>query len=184
MSKRKSTNGTDFASMLSMLVILVLVVSAVGFLFIFTNNFTTELKNFYVKCGGDSFIDDRDNFDIVLGKEYKFEVVNTLGGNESGYIVSITSNEKANFVFKVDGTDTEFKTVGNIAKGFSLSGYDDYFTFTANMDLQEILQLYYPAQTLTDVPIALDSDIPYFTLTISSKGMAETININFNLISE
>lgn len=184
MSKRKSTN--NFSSILSSLVILMLVVMAVGFLFVMTNNFTTELKNFYVKCGNDTIINDRESFDVVVGKEYKFEVINTLDFSEQGFIVSIYANESedTNFKFKVDNVETEFAKQGSLSKGFAISTYNDYFKLMINMDLIDMLQIYYPNQTLSNVPTAIDSDIPYFTMAISSKGMAETIKINLNLKSE
>ena len=185
MSKRKSTK-TDFSTILSSLFILILVVGVVGFLFIRTDNFTAPLKNFYVICGNDDIMQDRDNFDIVIGKEYKFEITNTLGGADAGYIVSITPNitNESTFAFKVDGTSTNYSDIESLAKGFSIVAYDDYFTLQATMDLKDILQLYYSNNTLTDIPTALNSDIPYFKLVISSKNLTETININFNIKSE
>lgn len=182
----KLKNDSGFATILSSLVILLLVVTAVGFLYIFTDSFTTDLKNFYVKYGNDTIIADRENYDIVIGKEYKFEVINTLDENKSGFIVSVVPNETAltTFSFKADGADKNFGEMGNLTKGFSISGTDDYFTFTALNDMPEILKLYFPAQNLTEVPSVIDTGLPYFRLVISTKDMTQTININFNLISE
>lgn len=182
--KRKSTNSVS--SFLSSVVILLVVVAVVGFLFYFTNNFTTELKGFYVKCGDETFIDDCQNFDIILNKEYKFDVVNTYNKKSSSYTVSIIPNETSTttFMFNVDETEINYADVESLAKGFSVNVYEDYFIFSASMDLLEILQLYYPLQTITNVPTAIDTELPYFRLTISTSDMAEEININFNLKSE
>ena len=182
----KLKNDSSFATILSSLVILLLVVTAVGFLYIFTDSFTTDLKNFYVKYGNDSFISDRENFDIIIGKEYKFEVINTLDTNESGFIVSVVPNETAltTFSFKADGTDKNFGEMGNLTKGFSISSSENYFTLTALYDMPEILKLYFQAQELTEVPSVVDTGLPYFRLVVSTKDMTQTININFNLISE
>ena len=68
MKKRKST---DISNALTGVVIFLVVVMVVGFLFVFTNNFTSPLRNFYVTYGNDDIITDRDNFEIELGKEYK-----------------------------------------------------------------------------------------------------------------
>ena len=185
MSKRKSTN--DFSTILSSFIILLLVVGVVGFLFIFTENFTTPLKNFYVTCGNDDFISDRENFDIVVGKEYKFEITTNIDlGTEKKYIVSVVPNatSKTTFAFNVNGTQTMFADVENLAKGFIITASEDYFTFKATGDLIDILQIYYPSKTLTNVPTALDSDLPYFRLVIQSADKTETININFNIKSE
>ena len=58
------------------------------------------------------------------------------------------------------------------------------FTLSANMDMPEILQLYYPNSTLTDVPSVVDTGYPCFTLQISSQATEDVILIHFNLISE
>ena len=186
MSKRKSTN--NLSTLLSSIFILLLVVGVVGFLFIFTENFTTPLKNFYVTCGNDDFISDRENFDIVVGKEYKFEITTNINvsGTDAKYIVSVVPNETSTttFTYDVDGTQYNYSDLESLAKGFSIVAYEDYFVFSANMDLLDILQLYYPSTTISGVPTALDSDCPYFRLVIQSADLTETININFNIKSE
>lgn len=185
MSKRKSTN--DFSTILSSIFILLLVVGVVGFLFIFTENFTTPLKNFYVTCGNDDFISDRENFDIVVGKEYKFEITTNIDlGTEKNYVVSVVPNvtSKTTFAFNVDGTQKQYADVESLAKGFVISASEDYFTIKATGDLKDILQVYYPTNNLTNVPTALNSDLPYFRLVVQSADLTETININFNIKSE
>jgi len=186
MSKRKSTN--NLSTLLSSIFILLLVVGVVGFLFIFTENFTTPLKNFYVTCGNDNIISDRENFDIVVGKEYKFEIKTNLDvdGTQNKYIVSVVPNETSTtaFTYDVDGTQYNYADLQTLAKGFSISAYEDYFIFVANMDLKDILQFYYPTSTISNVPTALDTDCPYFRLVIKSGDLTETININFNIKSE
>lgn len=181
---RKSRSNT--ANAISSFVIMLVVLLSLGFLFVFTNNFTTPLKNFYVKCGNVYFTHEFENFNLTLNKEYKFEIHNTLEGEDSGYLILIKPNatETTTFAFKVDGTETNFSDVQSLAKGFSIVTYEDYFTLTANMDLPEILQLYYPNSTLTDIPSVVDTNLPAFTLSISSSDMSETINIHFNLKSE
>ena len=93
-------------------------------------------------------------------------------------------NEKADFTFGIDGTETKFSEIESLSKGFSIVAFEDYFVLTATMELADILQLYYQTQTLTDVPTAIDSGVPYFKLVVSAPKLAETININFNIKSE
>lgn len=101
-------------------------------------------------------------------------------------MVSVVPNESAvaSFTFKAGETDVNYQDMENLGKGFTLIPYDDYFTFTANKDLQEILQLYYPDKTVSGVPTALNSDIPYFRLVVKTSDSKQVININFNLASE
>lgn len=176
----------DMSSALSAVVILILAILCFSFLSTFTDNFTSSLKDFYVVCGNDDIMNDRENFNIVKGKTYKFEVVNTLGDGKDDYIVSIVPNPStyAAFNFTVDGTSNSFQELSTLVKGFSLVSYEDYFTLTATKDLSEILKLYYPASsTLSNVPTALDSDIPYFRLVVKVAGSDQVININFSLVS-
>lgn len=186
MSKRKSTK-TDFSTILSSLFILILVVGVVGFLFVFTENFTTPLKNFYVTCGNDDFMSDRENFDIVVGKEYKFEITTNIDlGTGKKYIVSVVPNDtlSTNFEFQLNGKTTEFASIESLSKGFIINAYDEYFTLTANNDLPDILDLIYNGDTISGCPTTIDTDRPYYKLVIQSADKSETININFNLKSE
>jgi hypothetical protein len=82
---RKVTVKKDLSVVISGILILLIAVLCFSFLSTFTERFTTPLKDFYVVCGHDDIMNDRENFDIVLGKTYKFEVVNTTvcGLNES-----------------------------------------------------------------------------------------------------
>lgn len=186
MSKKESSNS--FSAVLSSIIILLLVVGVLSFLFIRTENFTTPLKDFYVRVGNDDIIADRKNFDIIVGKEYKFEIKTTINvsGSDIKYYVSVLPNETSTTTFSYSvGEETKaYVDIENLTKGFSISAYDDYFVFIANFDLQDILSLYYPNQTLANIPTAIDTGLPYFRLVVQSSDKAETININFNLKSE
>ena len=132
------------------------------------------------------FVDEFENYNLEMNREYKFKIQNTLESKDSGYIVSVKPHitNKTTFTFKVDDSEVNYADVQSLAKGFSIISYEDYFTLSANMDLPEILQLYYPDSTLSDIPAVVDAGLPYFTLSISSSNLEETINIHFNLISE
>ena len=176
-----------FATMLSSFMIMLLVVLVVGFLFFRTDNFTTGLKNFYVSNGNTEFVGNYSNFNIVKDKEYKFNVHTTLDiQNGAKYTVSVVpnSNETTVFNYIVDGTEYSYADLVSLTKGFSISTYDNYFIFTATMDLPQIIELYYPSQAVSEVPTTLNSGLPYFTLKISSTTTAEEINISFNIKSE
>lgn len=182
--KRKSTSNTS--NVISSFVIMLVVLLSLGFLFVFTNNFKTPLKNFYVTCGKVVFVDEFKNFNLEMNREYKFKIHNTLESNDSGYLVAIKPNvtELTAFTFKVDESEIKYEDIQSLSKGFAIITYEDYFTLSANMDLPEILKLYYPDSTLSDVPTIVDTGLPCFTLSISSSSLEETINIHFNLKSE
>lgn len=175
-----------FSSITVILLVIALVVMIVGFVAVLTDGFTTTPKEFYVKCGEDVIWGDRDSFNIVIGKDYKFEICNTYSEVDNDYTISITPNEISStaFSFNVDGKEVNFADIESLVKGFSLTANRNVITLVATMDLPEILQLYYPNKILTNVPNAIDSGCAYFKLTISAKDMVNVININLNLISE
>lgn len=184
---RKSTKN-GFTTMLSSLVIIMLVVIVVGFIFFRTDGLTTGYKEFYVKCGNDEIMADRSNFDIVLHKEYRFDIINekdTILNSESSYSVKVVPNisSATTFNFKVDGVEHSYGDILSLTSGFVINAYDDYFTFCADYDLCSILQDFYHTDNVTDCPTSLDTDLPYFRLVISNRDNI-VINVNFNLISE
>ena len=184
----RKTTKRNFATILSSIFILLLVVGVLGYILVFTEDFTTPLKKFYVTYGNDDFIADRENFDIVVGKEYKFEIITNIDvdGTENKYIVSVVPNETSTTTFSyiADETAYNYVDIQSLAKGFSIVANDDYFILTARNDLPEILKFYHGTQTIQNVPTAIDTDLPYFRLVVQSADLTETININFNLKSE
>lgn len=185
MSKRKQNN---ISTTISSIVILLLVTMVIGFLFVYTDNFTTSLKSFYVTCGNDDFYSDRDNFTIVVGEDYKFDITTNINltGMDSKYHVSVVPNNinKTTFSYSVDDNNYNYTDIESLMKGFSISTYEDYFILVATLDLPDIIKLYYPNQNIANVPTTLDTGIPYFRLVVESADNTETININFNLKSE
>ena len=174
-------------TMLSSIMIMLLVVLVIGFLTFRTDNFTTGLKNFYVKNGNTEFVGEFSNFNIVKDKEYRFDVHTTIDiENKASYYVSVVPNniETTEFAYIVDGTEYRYSEIENLTKGFSIVAYDTYFVFKTSLDLPQIMDLYYPSKLVTDVPSVIDTNIPYFTLKICSADLSETININFNIKSE
>lgn len=188
MSYRKSTKS-NFASILSSLVIFMLVALVVGFLFVRTDGLTTGYKEFYVQCGNDKIISDRDNFSIVIGREYKFDVVNEKDGitqQNSNYLVRVVPNitSTTTFSFTADGVLKNYSDIDDLAKCFSVNARDNYFEFTAFNDLTAIMKILYKTDNISDCPTAIDSGFPYFRLVITNIDSGDIININFNIKSE
>lgn len=184
MINRKSTNS--ISTLLSSFLILILVVGVVGFLFIFTNNFSTDVKTFYIKQENDLIISDRENYEITVGKEYKFEITTILGDTEN-FEISVVPNTNVNeslFEFIVNGAYHQFAYENDITKGFDMKAYENYFTFSANKDLGEILQMNYPNKTISKCPTAFNTNIPYFRLVVKNIDTQETININFSIFDK
>ena len=181
----KSKKKSKIATILSLVVI---VVFLLGFLVFFTDNFDTDLKQFYVRCGNDVIVADRDNFSIKINEEYKFEVGSELEDltGKTEYVVSVIPNITSStvFTFKANDTPIDYEDISSLTKGFDINAYDGYFTFKATKDLQDILQMYYKGQTLTDVPTYIDSNLSYISLVVQSLKSEDFVRINLLLKSE
>ncbi len=168
--------------LLTSFVIVLLVVGVIGVLFSFTETYSPILKTFHINYNGEEIINDME-LDIVIGEKYNFEIVTNIraGDSDKKCSVAIVPNEQANFTFKSDDTDIEFSSMESLLKGFVVLIDGDSFTLIAPFDLPEILEIYYPNTTISNCPSAVDSDVAFFKMIISSPDNSKTINIYFNL---
>lgn len=185
MARKKKSK---IATILSLFVVLILVFGFVGLLVFFTDNFDTDIKQFYIRCGNDYIVATRENFSMKINEEYKFEVGSELEDltGETDYVVSVIPNITSStvFTFKIDGLPYEYEDVKSLTKGFEIKSYDGYFTFKATQELKDVLQMYFNGQTLTDVPDVIDSKIPYISLIVQSVKSEDFVRINISLKSE
>ena len=169
---------------ISILLTLSIIVACVLYLFFRTDGFQSGLNSFYLKCDEDTFMSEKENYDILLNNEYKFEIVSEkdkLFNKNGKYYVNVIPNdiETTAFSFKVDGENVKFDDVKSLSKGFIIKTYDNYFTIKALEDLPDILKSIYPGKEISDCPSSLNSEIPYFKLVVSNEN--ESISVNFNL---
>lgn len=164
-----------------------MVVFVVGFLFLFTNNFTTDIKTFYLKIDDTQVITDFIDYEFVKDKEYKISIVEpiTQGSIYNISVVPNSSDSKCIFSFQADNVLKDYTYISSLTDGFNIQLFDNYFIFSATKDLNEVLQLKYPDKELTGVPeTAIDTGIRYFTLLVEKKDSNQCIKINFKLVSE
>ena len=167
--------------------IVLLLLGVVGFFAFFTNNFTSDFKTFYVKVRGETILNDKENYEVSVNDEYRFDVGYTFGffnkDQKLGYRVKIKPNitEETKFDFTVNGEKYGYEGETDLTQGFDVKQYDDYFTLTATKDLPDILQALYPNKMLTDVPNAINSGQDYFMLLIYSEDETTRIAIKFEL---
>lgn len=176
-------NSNNFSSVIISFVVIVLLITLIGSLFIKTNNLQTAPKNFYVVCGTDKIYQNREDFEFVKGKTYTFEIKSDLDfiNNDIDYTVLIVPNpDYEDFSFTINNGESQvnFKDMSSLAKGFVITQDNNLFSITANYNLEEILSFYYKG--VNDCPVA---DLPYFRLVFTSVQSNDFIYINF-LISE
>lgn len=185
MEKKKTKSSFKI---LSAVFILFVVLVFVGFLFVFTNEFKTGIKTFYVKCDEDTILTDREDYTFEFDKTYRFDIKYPLNvaTKEQGYFVSVTPNisQETMFDFSVDNAVYGFSYESTLGKGFDIKTYENYFTFKVSQDLQGILSSLYEGQVVSgNIPSAVDSDLAYFKLNIFSADKKQIIKITFKVIN-
>lgn len=186
-SKQKSSSGTIFA-FLSSLILIMLVLVFVGFTYRSTDSFSKSMQTFYVRYDSET-ISDNEYFDILLNTEYVFDVFDTsyfVRGEKVSFNVKVVAihNSDTSFEYKVDDNVYCYSYLVDLSSGFDIVKNDGYFTFLATMDMQDILSLYYPNQVVSECPTMINSEISYMKLQILSADGENEININLRFKSE
>ena len=177
-SKAKMTAG----KIISLAVVLLLIIAAVGFAAYFSNGFTSEFKTFYVECNGEKILNDKDYYEMSANEEYCFDVkyLFDVGSKENklGYHVKILphTTKETNFDFMADGKTYNYGAEGELTKAFEIEQADEYFTLKAPT-VKGVLETLYPNKTII-VP-DLKSKTPYFALVVSSEDYSAEITIAF-----
>lgn len=115
-SKAKMTAG----KIISLAVVLLLIIAAVGFAAYFSNGFTSEFKTFYVECNGEKILNDKDYYEMSANEEYCFDVkyLFDVGNKENklGYHVKILphTTKETNFDFTADGKTYNYGAEGEL----------------------------------------------------------------------
>lgn len=116
-SKAKMTAG----KIISLAVVLLLIIAAVGFAAYFSNGFTSEFKTFYVECNGEKILNDKDYYEMSANEEYCFDVkyLFDVGSKENklGYHVKILphTTKETNFDFTADGKTYNYGAEGELS---------------------------------------------------------------------
>ena len=165
-----------FSSILFALILLVIVFTAMSFIIVKTESFTTPIKSFYVSVGDDDIYSNRELFEMSINKSYTFEIKDNLNldSSNSNYSISIIPNKDiTDFNFKGNGKDISFHSVNSLSAGFSVTYNDNEFTLTPLYDLDEVLGMLY--DNVMDVPTDIKA---YYRLVIDSNSTTDSIYIN------
>ena len=177
--KAKMTAG----KIISLALVVLLIITAVGFAAYFSNGFTSEFKTFYVECNGEKILNDKDYYEMSANEEYCFDVkyLFDVGNKENklGYHVKILphTTKETNFDFTADGKTYNYGAEGELTQAFEIEQADEYFTLKATKTVKGVLETLYPNKTII-VP-DLKSKTPYFALVVSSEDYSAEITIAF-----
>ena len=186
---KKKKNFVNF--LFSVLVLLLLIGAYFGVSY-FSNNFTTEIKTFYLACGVEGvekekemIINDDESYDLFMGIPYHFDVNYTFSANDGDYSVRVIPffEDVSDFRFLVNGKTKRYSDIPDLSAGFKIEKNQGYFTFMITQDLQGVLQTVYETRNISEVKSFVDSDSSYFAIVVSSIDGSKNLTLGINVKS-
>ena len=170
---------------------ILLIVSILGvgvfFLLKHTDNFSSDLKTFYVEYENHHLATESDTV-YCQRATYRFDIVypfNFLNKEQKGYSVKVVPNVKAETAeYVIDGNFYSFTEIRDVTKAFNIRCEETYFTLSIPKDftIKNVLETIYPDKTIEIDDEYLTSDEPFYTLIITSYDGSKQCNINFGIV--
>ncbi|MBR2372590.1 MAG: hypothetical protein IKA90_06940 [Clostridia bacterium] len=173
---KKKTRGTVALVVLAILSVLVL-----SYFAVFTNGFTTDFKDFFVKVDNDFIINNGSGYIVSSDKSLNIKTLSALGFLEKSVVddcnVSIKANESIKFDYYVDGNLVSFNNDVDWSKAFEIKKNKVGFSIKSKVDTLE--ELFYIIHG-TDAVRFLDTDYRINNMFILTITKDETeLNLYF-----
>ncbi len=138
-----------------------------------SNNFTTDIKTFYLLLDGEQIFDNNTTGLRLLDKDIE---VHTIGGKKD-YKYKIVRNKSAgSFTFYLDGEKHTLADQQDYTKGFEITN-DNGKLRVKSCSLSEVLNRVFGEGTI-ELP-ELNNATCYFTLIVSTQDDKQSISIDF-----
>ena len=148
---------------------IVLVILCVGALIVvakLSNNFTTDIKTFYVKVDG-KIVTERGSFKLNNNRFEVCNVVNKVTGEATEYTYKVVANTAVNMpTFIVDGKKVSFADIEDLTNLFEFEQTDKGFILKTTT-VKNMLKTMYNAEVI-DVPSGYDSTTELFSIVITN----------------
>lgn len=173
--------GAKIGKIVAYVLVVLALVSAVGFIAYFTGGFTSGFKTFYVEVDGKQILTNASGYSIPVGESMTVDVKYTMSEEASGYTVKVVPNQLAgkDFDFTLDGEVYSYQAEKDLTAGFDIEYGDTSFTIKPKGTITDILKAVYPGSTVEDCrDFAYDN---MFTLVITSYDGESSVKVNFTV---
>lgn len=173
--------GAKVGKIIAYILLVLVLVSAIGFIAYFTGGFTSGFKTFYVEIDGDQILTSESGYKIPTGESMKVDVKYTMSNEKSGYSVKVVPNKLAgkDFDFTLDGEVYSYHGEKDLTAGFDIDYGDTSFTIKPKGTITDILSAVYPGSTVEDCrDFAYDN---MFTLIVTSHDGESSVKVNFTV---
>lgn len=173
--------GAKVGKIIAYILLVLVLVSAIGFIAYFTGGFTSGFKTFYVEIDGDQILTSESGYKIPTGEAMTVEVKYTMSDEKSGYSVKVVPNKLAgkDFDFTLDGEVYSYHGEKDLTEGFEIEYGDTSFTIKPKGTITDILRAVYPGSAVEDCRDFAYDDM--FTLIVTSHDGESNVKVNFTV---
>lgn len=176
--------GAKVGKIIAYILVVLALVSAIGFIAYFTGGFTSGFKTFYVEIDGEQIMTSANGYKIPIGESMTVDIKYTMSDEASGYSVKVVPNQLAgkDFDFKLDEDVYSYQAEKDLTAGFDIEYGDTSFTVKPKGTITDILKAVYPGSTVEDCrDFAYDN---MFTLVITSYDGESIVKVNFTVFED
>lgn len=160
------------------LLLIVFFVAAFMFIKVFSNNFTTDIKTFYVKLDGEIITTDQQNVKLANKTIEVHSLIDDVTQDKKGFKYQIVRNTSVeNFMFYADGERKTFSDNQDYSSAFEAQVTKTTLSLQMTSLLQ-VLRNVYGTQNI-ELPETIRKDVCYFTLKITSSDGQKEIKLDF-----
>jgi len=173
--------GAKVGKIIAYILVVLALVSAIGFIAYFTGGFTSGFKTFYVEVDGKQIMTSANDYKIPAGESMTVDVKYTMSDEANGYSVKVVPNKLAgkDFNFSLDGEVYSYQAEKDLTAGFEIEYGDTSFTIKPKGTITDILRAVYPGSAIEDCrDFAYDN---MFTLIVTSHDGESNVKVNFTV---
>lgn len=142
-----------------------------------SNNFTTDVKTFYLVIDGEMIADSSTTGLVVFDKDIEVHTVGEAISGKGDYTYQIVRNTSAgSFTFYIDGEKHALADVKDYTKGFEIA-QDENKLHIKGCNLTTVLNRLFGEGNI-ELP-ELNNATCYFTLIVKAKDGTRSISIDF-----
>ena len=167
---------------ISMILIVLALIAAIGAIAYFTGGFTGEFKTFYLNVGDRDVLTSASGFQVSVDEPLTVNVKYTFAEDGvNGYSVKVVPNvlQGKDFDFIVDGIPYSFQAETDLTAGFEIEESDSSFTLKPKGTLNEVMAAVYPNSEIEDLTGKGYENM--FLLVVESYTGDSTVTLAFSI---
>ena len=170
---------------ISMILIVLALIAAIGAIAYFTGGFTGEFKTFYLNVGDRDILTSASGFQVSVDEPLTVNVKYTFAEDGvNGYSVKVVPNALTgkDFDFTVDGIPYSYQAESDLTAGFEIEESESSFTLKPKGTLNEVMAAVYPNSEIEDLTGKGYENM--FLLVVDSYNGESTVTLAFSIIED